>query len=193
MSDSVIPWTVVCQAPLSMGILQARILEQVAMPSSRGSSSPRDRTQVSRIAGRFFTIWATKESPRILEWVAYPFFRGTSWPRNWTKVSCLAGGFFTSWVTLEAPPFLIHPSNLHSPRGVNRIHFCGGSYSLKPRFPREKCPGRVLCLCPPSVTESKLTARCMTGQYIKRSSVGTWNSKFIWKARRSRRWWTNVP
>ena len=35
-------WTVVRQAPLSMGILQARILEWVAMPSSRGSSQPRD-------------------------------------------------------------------------------------------------------------------------------------------------------
>ena len=37
-------WTVACQAPLSMGILQARILEQVAMPSSRGSSQPRSPT-----------------------------------------------------------------------------------------------------------------------------------------------------
>ena len=39
----VTPWTVACQA-LSMGILQARILEWVAMPSSRGSSQPRDQT-----------------------------------------------------------------------------------------------------------------------------------------------------
>ena len=39
------------QAPLSLGILQARILEWVAMPSSRGSSQPRDQTHVSRIAG----------------------------------------------------------------------------------------------------------------------------------------------
>ena len=38
--------TVAHQAPRSMGILQARILEWVAMPSSRGSSQPRDRTQV---------------------------------------------------------------------------------------------------------------------------------------------------
>ena len=38
------------------GILQARILEWVAMPSSRGSSWPRDQTQVSHIAGRFLTI-----------------------------------------------------------------------------------------------------------------------------------------
>ena len=38
-----------------LGILQARILEWVAMPFSRGSSKPMDRTQVSYIAGRFFT------------------------------------------------------------------------------------------------------------------------------------------
>ena len=37
------------------GILQARILEWVAFPFSRGSSQPRDLTQVSRIAGGFFT------------------------------------------------------------------------------------------------------------------------------------------
>ena len=39
------------------GILQARILEWVAVPSSRGSSQPRDGTLVSHIAGRFFTSW----------------------------------------------------------------------------------------------------------------------------------------
>ena len=38
------------------GILQARILEWVAFPFSRGSSQPRDRTQVSRIAGGFFRM-----------------------------------------------------------------------------------------------------------------------------------------
>ena len=55
---------VVCGPPGSSvhGILQARILEQVAMPSSRGSSRPRDRTWVSHIAGRFFTIWTTRET-----------------------------------------------------------------------------------------------------------------------------------
>ena len=51
-----IPWTVAHQTPLSMGILQARTLEWVAMPSSRGSSQPMDRTQVSHIAGEIFTI-----------------------------------------------------------------------------------------------------------------------------------------
>ena len=44
------------------GILWARILEWVAMPSSRGSSRPRDQTQVSLIAGGFCTVWATKQS-----------------------------------------------------------------------------------------------------------------------------------
>ena len=44
------------------GIIQARILEWAAIPFSRGSSQPRNQTQVSCIAGRFFTIWATKEA-----------------------------------------------------------------------------------------------------------------------------------
>ena len=43
------------------GILQAKILEWVAFPFSKGSSQPRDQTQVSRIAGGFFTGWATRE------------------------------------------------------------------------------------------------------------------------------------
>ena len=45
-----------------MGILQARVLEWVAMPSSRGSSQPRDQTQDFHIAGGFFTVWATREA-----------------------------------------------------------------------------------------------------------------------------------
>ena len=49
------------------GILRARILEWVSFPSSRGSSQPRDPTQVSRIAGRRFTIWATREAPMLTE------------------------------------------------------------------------------------------------------------------------------
>ena len=44
------------------GILQARILDGVAISFSRGSSRPRNRTQVSYIAGRFFTNWAMREA-----------------------------------------------------------------------------------------------------------------------------------
>ena len=63
------PWTAALQAPLPLGILQARTLEWVAVPVSRGSSQPRDRTKVSRIAGRFFTTWAPKEA--LLSHVSY--------------------------------------------------------------------------------------------------------------------------
>ena len=48
------------------GIFQARILESKAIPSSRGSSQPKDQTQVSCIAGRFFTSWTTREAHFIL-------------------------------------------------------------------------------------------------------------------------------
>ena len=48
------------------GILQARILEWVAISFSRGSSPPKDQTRVSHIAGRFFTIWATREAIYVL-------------------------------------------------------------------------------------------------------------------------------
>ena len=53
-----------CSPPGSSvhGILQARILEWVAISFSRGSSRPRDRTQVSRIAGSRFNLWATREA-----------------------------------------------------------------------------------------------------------------------------------
>ena len=69
------------------GILQARILEWVAFPFSRASSQPRDWTQVSHIAGRFFTSWATREA-----W-------GSFQPRiklGSLMSPALAGGLFTT-------------------------------------------------------------------------------------------------
>ena len=58
-----------CSLPNSSvrGILQARILEWIAISFSRGSSWPRDWTMVSCIAGRLFTTWATRETR---EWIA---------------------------------------------------------------------------------------------------------------------------
>ena len=75
------------------GILQARILDWVAVLLSRASSQPRERTQVSHIAGGFFYQLSHQGSPRILEWVAYPFSKGLSLPRNRTRVSCIVGRF----------------------------------------------------------------------------------------------------
>ena len=58
-----------CSPPGSSvhGILQARILEWVAIPFSMGSSPPGDQTRVSCIAGRFFIVWVTRKTQRKLE------------------------------------------------------------------------------------------------------------------------------
>ena len=66
-SRSVVPdslWPMDCSPPSSSvhGILQARILQWVAISFSRGSSRPRDRTQVSHVAGRCFNLCATREA-----------------------------------------------------------------------------------------------------------------------------------
>ena len=68
-------WTVTCQASVSMGILQAGILEWVVMPSSRWSSQARDWTHVfyvSCISGRFFTHWATWEA--LIRYTLHKYF-----------------------------------------------------------------------------------------------------------------------
>ena len=54
VSDFPTSWTASRPALLSMGVLQARIPQWVAMPTSRRSSQPRDQNQVSHIAGGFF-------------------------------------------------------------------------------------------------------------------------------------------
>jgi len=75
MSDSVTFGTVAHQAPLSVGFVffffQARILEWVAISSSRISSQPKDRTHnscVSSIAGGLFTHWAIEAAPKMHAW-----------------------------------------------------------------------------------------------------------------------------
>ena len=57
------------------GILQARILEGVAIPFSRGSSQPRDWTQVSHIASALFTNWAIRET-------YHKYFIKTDWKKG---------------------------------------------------------------------------------------------------------------
>ena len=112
-------WTVAHQAPLSMEILQARILEWLAISFSREFSRPKDQTHVSyiscwqagslslvtlkhfyilhkvKVAQSYLTLCDSFQA-RILEWVAYPFSGRSSQPRNRTEVSCIAGGFFTN-------------------------------------------------------------------------------------------------
>ena len=62
-------WTIAHSPPSSSvhGIFLARILERVVLSFSRGSSWPRDQIQVSCVAGRFLTIWASRETPRYIK------------------------------------------------------------------------------------------------------------------------------
>ena len=106
-----------CSPPGSsvLGILQARILEWLAIPFSRESSQPRGQTQISCIAGWFFTVWATREAqflrllglycyfndPRysergfkVVSWLAFSFLNislGYSW--TWGQLECLFFSF----------------------------------------------------------------------------------------------------
>ena len=113
------------------GILQATVLGWIAFPFSRGSSQPKDQTQISHSGGRFFTVWATESESevaqsclnlcdpvdcslpgfsvhgilqaRILEWVTISFSRGSFRPRGQTQVSRIGGRCFNLWANREAP------------------------------------------------------------------------------------------
>ena len=82
------------------GSLQARILEWVAFPFSRGSSQPKDRTQVSHIAGRFFTSWATREA--LPKSDRLPFIHLIRFPTKYLKKPlhhCLIPPYLVSFTT----------------------------------------------------------------------------------------------
>ena len=107
------PRTVAHQAPLNQGILQARILEWVAVPFSTWSSQPRHWTQVSHIAGGFFTK---------LQLGNLSLLQGIFLTQGLIGVSWTAGGFFTSWGTRET---LWKPRNLHFVTPTLRIRSRG--------------------------------------------------------------------
>ena len=78
MSDSLRPVDFSPPSSSVRGILQARILEWVATSFSRGSSRPRDQTQVSHIAGRHFNLCATREALKYKNTVSQKtFYRDT--------------------------------------------------------------------------------------------------------------------
>ena len=60
------PWTIAHQAPLSMGFSRQEYWSALPFPSPGDLSDPRDRTQVSCIAGRCFNLWANREAQCIL-------------------------------------------------------------------------------------------------------------------------------
>ena len=79
------PWTPLPSSSVH-GILQAWILEWVAIPFSRGSFQPRDRNWVSCTAGRFFTIWITREAPKQQQQLTLIKHYYTSWVQRWTHI-----------------------------------------------------------------------------------------------------------
>ena len=90
-----------CSPPGSSvhGILQAGILEWVAMLSSRESSQPIDWTQVSSIAGGYFTVWATREAPCTRSVQFSYSFMSDSFATPWTA-ACQASLSITNSQTL---------------------------------------------------------------------------------------------
>ena len=78
------------------GILQARILEWVTVPFSRGSSQPRDQTQIFHIAGRFFTTWTTREVRKATRKVKEKS-KKTGLKLSIQKTKIIASSPITSW------------------------------------------------------------------------------------------------
>ena len=74
------------------GLLQARILEWVAISFSRASSWPRDRTRVSCVAGRFFTVWASREVHRRVNWDIFIHQHSLS-PNNRPNATLVTAGY----------------------------------------------------------------------------------------------------
>ena len=108
------PWTAALQPPLSMEFSKQEYWSGYHS-LFQGIFPTWGLNQISCIAGKFFTIWATREAwglpgssvhgifqARILEKVTIPFSRCSSQPRDWARVSCLAGRFFIIWATREA-------------------------------------------------------------------------------------------
>ena len=113
-----------CSLPGSFihGIFQARLLEWIAISFSRGSSQPRDWTRVSQIAGRHFTIWATREALYDHIWYNnslkyfYPHFSDeNTLARKWQL------GFKASFLAVSPGHFPLCHSNQRESRGSDRI------------------------------------------------------------------------
>ena len=111
-----------CSLPGSSihGIFQARVLEWVAISFSRGTSRLRDRTLVSRIVGRCFTVWTIREAPKNTEVACISSSRGSSWPRDRTYISCIGRRILYHWASIINNLGMITyiPMNIHWKEGL---------------------------------------------------------------------------
>ena len=76
------------------GILQARVLEWVAVPFSRGSSQPRDRVLISHFAGGFFISWTTREAHLIMQEMQV---WSLGWEIPWRREDVATAPSFLAW------------------------------------------------------------------------------------------------
>ena len=105
MSDSVTPWTVAHQAPLSMGFPRQEYWSGLSFPSlGEKAMAPHSSTLAWEIPWTKAAVHGVAEGQTRLS--DFTFSRGSSWPRDWTQVSCIAGRFFSIWATREAPMLL---------------------------------------------------------------------------------------
>ena len=162
------------------GILQARILEWVAFPFSRGSSQPRDQTQVSNIASGFFTSWVTREAPQtdIKAWGPGPLAWGC-W-QNSASCNCRAG----------IPTFLLAVSQGHSQQPEAAAASCPGALSSTGQFvssgPKDNLSSTshlsyLWTLTPASSFKELRGSPVVQWLRIHPPAQGTWVQSLVWE------------
>ena len=127
-----------CNLPGSSihGILQARTLEWIAISFSRGSSWPRDWTQVSRLAGRRFNLWATRKAQSTNSHSLCSFSRVWLFANPWA-IACQAPLSMEfprqeHWSVLPFPPSGILPTQGSNPRLQCFLHWQVDSLPVAP-------------------------------------------------------------
>ena len=101
VSDSVTPWTVAHQAPLSMGFSRQEYWNRLSWPPSGHFPNPGIKPRSPALQADSLPS-EPPGKPKNTGVGTYPFSGGSSQPRNQTGVSCIVGEFFTNWATREA-------------------------------------------------------------------------------------------
>ena len=125
-------------------ILQARILEWLAFPFSRGSSRPRDWTRVSCITGWFFTVWAMK---LLFHSWRKCVLMGLGGPQGCFRAGESFKTIRSKWKSLSPVWLLVRPHRLHSPwNSPGQNTGVGSLFLLQGIFPTQgSSPGRPYC------------------------------------------------
>ena len=148
------------------GILQARILEWVAVLFSRGPSQPGDQTQVSHIAGGFFTRWVTGEA-QIEKTTA------DIWCIFFEIIPLLAVLTIVPWACRIRQAFLCQESSVE----CISLHCCSNKLSQTPWFRTTKCyPGLPLELCHFQFFGMYSNLPIFLAEFLKHLTVKLWNS-----------------